>query len=182
MFWPTCEFSDASNNRISFAELARDFELFTGIRLEDPRYGRDTSWGRRADYMRLLFNAILKYSAGFRRHATELPKGRVVTLGPFGIGAKLQGFMVRPRFLMTVATEKWVASNAIRQAMYNQSLLSQTRTKTVMRDGALGLAPTYQNLVVPAIYRDPDIAALNVFLDRAPPRRRIRGKTKPVTK
>ena len=161
---------------ISFAEFVGDFELFSGLRLEDPAVGRNTTWARRAEFVRLLFGALFKYTSGYRNQEHLFPRGRDISLGPFGIGTKLQGFRVRPRFVMWSSTEKWVAQNAIRQAIANQTGAVNLNTTGRPRDGALSLPPTYEGLVVAPIYQDPAIRSFRASLTSLPPRRRLRGK------
>ena len=150
------------NLSVSFAELAADFELYSGLWLEDPRYGRDTPWARRAEYMRLMFNAIFKYSQGYAQAFRQgrFPRTRSRPLATFGIGQKLQGFEVRPRFVMAQATDTWIATNASRQALVSATISRSSKGK--LRDGQLNLSPTYINLVVPPRYRPPEVTGVSV--------------------
>ena len=146
--------------------------------MEDPAVGRNTSWARRADYMRLMFAALLKYVPGYRSVASQFPRGRSVSLGCFGVGAKLQGLRVRPVFVMTSATENWVARNAVRQAISHQTGELSHLKSGRKRDGFLSLPPTYDHLVVAPLYVDSAISQFHARVQISPPRRRFRGKQK----
>ena len=108
--------------------------------------------------------------------AANLPTGRSVSLGCFGVGTKLQGFRVRPVFVMTSAAENWIAHNAVRQAIAHQTGTLSNMASGKRRDGILSLPPVYDHLVVAPRYVDPEVVQFHARVQKLPPRRRFRGK------
>jgi hypothetical protein len=178
LLWPTQEDCEQNRWKISFAEWAIDFELWSGFRLEDPELGRETSWARRATYMRLMWTAVLRYSPHLSKVVHEFPQTRVTTLAVFGINTKQQGLNRRPRFIMQKHTERLIALNALQYA--NPEILKKGKIKT--NNSTLTLPTVYTGLQCIPYYKPPQMQelALQLYL-KSKGRRSISTKTKVAT-
>jgi hypothetical protein len=175
LIWPPQEYCEEHRLRVSFAEWAIDFELWSGLRLEDPSHGRTTSWGRRATYMKLMWDAAVRFGTELTKSAGEFIQDRVTTLHVFGIPIKLQGLLRRPRFLMQHHTDRVIAINALEYI--HTSMDPDLRQHT--NSSGLRLAPTYQGISCTPLYLPPEQQQLKLMLYlRSTKRRRLNGKRK----
>ena len=103
-----------TSRQCSFAELAIDFELSTGVRLVHKDGTTATTWAQRAHQIKLLVKAIVRFcglKAGTSYKKFFEPQGDVSTLKSFGIGT-IPGVNRRPRFLSQTRTEIAICGNA----------------------------------------------------------------------
>jgi hypothetical protein len=178
LLWPSQEDCEQHRWKVSFAEWAIDFELWSGFRLEDPSLGRETSWARRATYMRLMWMAVLRYSPHLSAVANEFTQTRVTTLAVFGINTKQQGLDRRPRFIMQKHTERLIALNALQYV--NPEV--QRKEKSKSNNSTLTLPTIYTGLQCIPYYKPPQCQelALQLYL-KSKGRRKIKGKTRIAT-
>ena len=151
--------------------------MFSGWRLEDPRFGRGTTWARCADCCRIMWNAALRFTDGYRSEAKLFKRARVVTLASLGVTNKLPGLLRRPRLLMGWDTERLIAVNA--RAAAQQGPIEAA----CKRDGALAIVPSYEGLCRKPIFIEEDGPQLEVAIQAnlsygLPRRRRLIKKTK----
>ena len=111
LMWADVEACKEFNWKVSFAELALDYELVTAQKLEDPGDAHNTTWGRKAEIMNLMFKLLFKYSHNFDKD--QWPRERVPAFSAFGLRDKVQGFARRPKFLRGDQTERLVALNVL---------------------------------------------------------------------
>ena len=109
LYWTDDE-TDTST--FSFLEMVVDFELYSGFRVQDPRAGIDTTWGRKGAIASTLWQCALKYSTG-DLSKSHIKAVRFQALLPFGVGGKVMGLNKRPIFLMGRKTEELIAQNAL---------------------------------------------------------------------
>ena len=173
LLWPDVDECAAKRLRVSFAELALDFELFSGFRLEDPKHGRQTSWARRAYIFASFWKAAIKLSPNYKRWQGEFKRERVTTLQVFGV-PKQPGLLRRPRLLMGYQTERLVARNALMHGGRERD------PRKYQGEGFLGLAPSYEGITCKPLYEPPEHQLLTheLNLRTRAPRRRLKGKTK----
>ena len=108
-----------------------DFELYSGVRVQDPRAGIYTAWARKAAITSTLWQCALKYSIG-ELSKSDIETVRFQALLPFGVGGKVMGLNKRPMFLMAKNTEELIAQNALALAgldkradkVFNYSLIN----------------------------------------------------------
>jgi hypothetical protein len=174
LYWPNLDVCIEQRLRISFAEWVLDFEIWSGMRIEDPALGINTPWFRKAAIFRLMWRAAMKFGQLLRQEKTEFPQDRVTSLLVFGI-PKIQGLLRRPKFLMGEASELLIAENALR---YQED--AGIRKKNKSNDGLLDLQISYATLTRRPLYAPPELVQLAFELSlRQPGRRRIKGKKTP---
>ena len=99
----------------SYLEWVIDFELYTGLRVEDKTELDSTTWARKAAVFACLYKAAIKYHNGPLAQE-KIPSARIQALLPFGVQGKFNSLGKRPLFLMKKKTEEMFARNALEWA------------------------------------------------------------------
>jgi hypothetical protein len=119
LFWGDEEEDEANENGgagfCSYLAWVIDFELYTGLRVEDKTEEGNTTWARKAAVFACLYKAAIKYFKG-PLSQEKIPGARVQVLLPFGVQGKFNSLGKRPLFLMKEKTEEMFARNALEWA------------------------------------------------------------------
>lgn len=142
-----------------------DLGLFSGMRLADSSQGRDTTWARRATYMKLVWQNLMRYATHIQQEAAEFSYTQVITLRPFGLD-KVAGLCRSYKLFMGTNTEMLIAKSALRQNSMGLTPFHE--------------APDYGGLKCVPAYQVPEVAKLDMVLTNClrGPRRRLRRNTK----
>jgi len=156
----------------SFAEMALDFEVYTGYRLETLLDGPRTPWAKKARFVQSMWDTLARHSRGMKALKWTKLKRRVSTLRGFGIPLQA-GITKRPLLAGGRDTEKLVVRNA---AKYLETSNLPERKK--QGDGCLMLPVDYTGLNKPF-----NLSSKNQFLlacrleSKDGKSRRVSGKT-----
>ena len=112
LMWADVDECKRSNWKVSYAELALDFELATGQKLEDPGDAHNTTWARKAEIMNLMYKLFFKVAPN--HDLAEWPRERFPALSAFGLRDEIQGLGRRPKFIKGKQTEELIAHNALK--------------------------------------------------------------------
>ena len=163
---------------VTFVELAIDFEIATGHKLNDPKCGNRTAWGRKGEMMKILFKNLKKM---YPKYDAPLVTQNVWTLLPFGGRTPTVGLESRPKLMMGPATEVTVVENII-NFWSNGPAGPGTG---VSRGRGINHVVIYNRLGIAPIATDRDVSIFYLtakeYRDSTRPRRRLRGKQKPRT-
>jgi hypothetical protein len=183
--WATLDDVATHRLKVSWLEMAIDCEITTGIRLEDPAWGRETTWARRAAIFSLMFRLFLRCSVMSLGMRKLFKMGRVTTMAAFGITHKVQGLAnMRPAFAMGIHTERLIAINA---AVWNK----QEQSDVVLSGRGVFVVPTtYFGLRAKPLFQTPGQGQLKLRWEELMQkqngsgeqrRRRLRSKTKIIS-
>ena len=88
-----------------------DFEIVTGMDIQDTNGNGTTTWTKKAEILKSMFKIAQRYHSRY-----DMPKihKKVKAMGPFGYQHGLTGFKSRPKLLGGIETEKAIAVNASR--------------------------------------------------------------------
>ena len=149
-----------------------DFELASGQRITDNRYGDATPWYRKAEIIAKMFRMAMKSHKDW--DCTDIVKG-IRTLVDFGIGNSHSGLKHRPRFLMGETTVINIVNNISKYtndgATAGASRNKANSVRHVLEYRTRGLAPIIVDPRVRFYFAD-----VKRLLYR--PHRRLRGKQK----
>jgi hypothetical protein len=163
LLWPPEEEQHGGAQTVlSFAEMALDFELFIGLRIQ----GSNTTWSRKAAIIATMWRCVQKYTSGALKK--ENIKGvRFQSLLPFMVQGKLNCINRRPKLLMGPKVEELLARNAL-------------RGKEFPDPHKIAFPVAYNNMKLPEpLFNHVGHELLKETLEmRCRPRRRLNGKQK----
>ena len=124
LYWHDDNATANANSVVSFLELVIDYEVYSGVKLND-RHAANTTWFRKAQIFRIMWRRLFVMSKELRAQRDEFPETVGRSLSAFGIKNKLSGLARRPRLLMGQHTERLIALNVAEQnSRYNAYVVS----------------------------------------------------------
>jgi len=111
--WPDPSLCAENSWSCTFAELAIDFELLSGLRMQEHSLGDNTSSHRKAVLRKCMIQTAVRHGSGLKSKRNLFKPSRESLFSCFRIPRQI-GLPVRPVFIMGRPTEYLVSKNGFR--------------------------------------------------------------------
>lgn len=155
VLWYNDDVDSVEHRGCTYAELAIDYEIATGMNICKHACDASTTWTAKASLFACMLKEFLRHNTHYRNIVTDR---RCNSMNMFGFERGLAGIRCRPRFLGGISTLVAIAHNAIRNCHRPQDSSTE-----LTRPGHLREAVVYWGINRKPAVIDP--VARDIFMD-----------------